>query len=214
MFDISLPTANLLLGLSNLSLTVGAALVLIGTLGAVWSGGVRDRYADQRISENETKTATALADSARANAESEKFKESNTRLEVELEKERIERLRLEAKVQPRHLSGAQKSALTEKLKSSGWKNAEIIWHGTGEPEAYARDLASVFEQATIKTSLHTLGPFIPSAWGLMVIITENGDSSRLKAMLDEVGISAAPAETNDTIGKKDHPTLFVGSRED
>ncbi|WP_330084238.1 hypothetical protein [Methylocystis iwaonis] len=145
MFDISLPTANLLFGLSNFSLILGAALVLMGTLGSVWFGGIRERYADQRTSENETKTATALAESARATAEAEKFKESNTRLGVELEKERIERLRLEEKVHPRHLSDAQRNTFAEKLKSSGWKKAEIIWHGTGEPEAYAKDLAGAFE---------------------------------------------------------------------
>ena len=91
----------------------------------------------------------ALADSSRANAEAAKSKENNTQLRVELEKERIERLRLEAKVQPRHLSNAQRQALTEKIKSSDWKNSEIIWHGTGEREAYAKDLASVFEKRPI-----------------------------------------------------------------
>jgi len=156
----------------------------------------------------------ALADSSRANAEAAKSKENNTQLRVELEKERIERLRLEAKVQPRHLSNAQRQALTEKIKSSDWKNSEIIWHGTGEREAYAKDLASVFEQANIKTHIYTLGMFIPSAWGLMVVITENDDSNKLKRMLDEIGIPAVLAETNDIIGNKDHPTLFVGSRED
>ncbi len=48
----------------------------------------------------------------------------------------------------------------------------------------------------------------------MVILTENGTSTGLKKILDEIGVSADFAETNDTIGKKDHPTLFVGSRKD
>jgi len=172
MFQISLPTANWLYDLSNLSQILGAALVLMGTFGAVWTGHVRDGYADR------------------------------------------ERQQLEAKIVPRHLSDEQKNSLIQKLASTGWKSAEILWHGTGEPEAYARNLALVFEQAKIQTDVHTLGPFIPSAWGLIVVITENDDSTRLKAILDEVGIPSVFAKTNDTLGKKDHPTLLVGARED
>jgi hypothetical protein len=172
MFQISLPTANWLYDLSNLSQILGAALVLMGTFGAVWTGHVRDGYADR------------------------------------------ERQQLEAKIVPRHLSDEQKNSFLQKLALTGWTSAEILWHGTGEPEAYARSLALVFEQAKIQTHVHTLGPFIPSAWGLIIVITENDDSARLKAMLDEVGVPSVLAETNDTLGKKNHPTILVGARED
>ncbi len=172
MFDISLGTANLLYTVSNSFLILGATLVLMGTVGSIWAGSVRERYAE------------------------------------------AEQARLEAKVVYRHLSDAQKDALIQKLRASDWTSAEVIWHGTGEPESYARDLATVFERAGINTLVHTLGPFIPSAWGLNVIITENGDFSRLKRMLEEVGIAVALAETNDTLGRKDHPTPFVGTREE
>jgi hypothetical protein len=172
MLQISLPTANWLYDLSNLSQILGAALVLMGTFGAVWSGHVRDGYADR------------------------------------------ERQQLEAKIVPRHLSDEQRDSLLQKLSSTKWKSAEILWHGTGEPESYARNLALVFEQAKIQTHVHTLGPFIPSAWGLIIVITENDDSAKLKAILDEVGVPSVLAETNDTLGKKDHPTILVGARED
>jgi hypothetical protein len=126
----------------------------------------------------------------------------------------MEKRQLEAKIAPRRLSEAQKEALAARLAKSGWKKAEIIWHGDGEPEKYARDFAGVFERSKIETRVHTFGSFIPSAWGLLVVVTENDDSARLKAMLDESGIFASLATTNETLGKKDHPTLFVGSRED
>jgi len=207
MLDVPLPAANALFTLSNIVGILGAVFVVAGAIGAFWFGGIRDRYADERISANEAKTATA-------NAQALRLTESNKQLEIELEKERIERLRLEVMVAPRHLTGTQRAALIQKLRTSGWSQAEIIWHGDGEPEAYARDFQAVFEAAHIKTDVHTLGPFIPSAWGLLVLITKNGDGARLHAMLEETGVSASLARTNDTIGEKDRPTLFVGSRDD
>lgn len=207
LMDISQPAANVMFGLSNIALIAGAILVLLGSVGVFWSGSVRERYADERVSENEAKAASAIAESARAN-------ESNTRLKLELERERVERLRLEKKVAPRQLTDHQRSTIISGLRSTGWEKAEIIWHGTGEPEAYARDFAKAFETAGIDVQIHTLGMFIPSAWGLMVVITPNNVSERLKALLDKAGVKADLAETNDTIGEKRHPTLFIGSRED
>lgn len=207
MIDVPLPVANVMFTASNIVGIVGALCVVAGAFGAFWFGGVRDRYADERISANEAETATAKAEGLR-------ITQSNIKLAVELEKERNERLRLEAKIAPRHLTPEQKVALVKTLRGSGWSNAEIIWHGDGEPEAYARDLASAFEDAHIKTFVHTLGPFIPSAWGLMSLKTRNGDGDRLHSMLIAAGVTATVAETNATIGEKDHPTLFVGSRED
>ena len=119
-----------------------------------------------------------------------------------------------AQLGPRHLSGSQRAFLISRIRGSGWHSAEIIWVGHGEPEAYARDLATVFQEARVPVTVHTLGPFIPSAWGLLVVKTTNDDSDKLKALLDEAGVKSEVALTNDTLGAKDHPTLVVGSRDD
>jgi hypothetical protein len=142
-------------------------------------------------------------------------------LAIELEKQKqitanaeSERLKLEMQIRPRSLSEGQRSILTAGIRAAGWKNAEIIWHGVGEPEIYARDLARAFDEAGATVVVHTLGPFIPEAWGLSVIETSNGASGRLQALLDSAGVKSSVVQTNDTIGTKDHPTLFVGTRED
>ena len=119
----------------------------------------------------------------------------------------------EDKLRPRHLSPQQKILLVSRIQEYGWRRAEIIWVGHGEPETYARDLAKLFEEAHVPVDVHTLGPFIPSAWGLLVIKTTNDDSNNLKALLDEAGVKSEVALTNDTLGVKDHPTLVVGARE-
>jgi len=66
IFNISLPTANIIYTLSNLVLGLGALFVLLGTIGAIFSGGIRERFADERISKNEADTATANARAAEA----------------------------------------------------------------------------------------------------------------------------------------------------
>ena len=207
MFHLSLEAANNLFGWSNAALILGAALVFFGTLGAIWTGAERDRYSNERIAANEAQTALANADAAAAQMRAKE-------LEVRLESEQIERLKLERQVHPRSLSEAQRAILTAGIRAAGWKNAEIIWHGVGEAEIYARDLATAFNEAGAKVSVHTLGPFIPKAWGLSVIETSNGDSKRLQALLEAAGVTSGLVPTNETIGVKDHPTLFVGTRED
>jgi hypothetical protein len=157
-------TASTGFTISNIVAVIGAALVLFGSWGAFHFGRIRDRYTDERISDNDRKTAEAVADAA-------KLQESNTRLQLNLENERIQRLSLEKKVEPRHISEAQRMLLISRIRSSGWKKAEIIWHGVGEAEFYAKDLASAFEQGGVPTHTHTLGPFIPSAWGLIIVKT-------------------------------------------
>lgn len=115
--------------------------------------------------------------------------------------------------EPRHLSATQMREIVPEIRASGWKRAEIIWVGNGEPELYARNLAAAFEQAGVPVNVHTLGPFIPSAWGLLVVKTTNSDSTRLKEIFDRAGIASELALTNDTLGQKDWPTLVVGARE-
>lgn len=207
LFRVSLSAANSFFTLSNIALIAGGVLVLVGTVGVFWFGGIREHYADQRTKEYEAKAAMAVADSARAN-------ESNTRLRLELEKERTERLRLEQRVAPRRLAADQRTRLISGLQAAGWREGEIMWHGTGEPEAYARDLASAFEAAGLKTHVHTPGPFLPSAWGLAIIETNNGVSDRLKTVFDDAGVTAEVWLSNETLGEKRQPTLLVGARED
>lgn len=207
MFNFSLATANDLLGWSNAALILGATLVCVGTIGAIWASKVRDRYTDERIAANEAETARANADTKAAQVRA-------LELEVKLESERNERLRLERQVQPRAITKEQMAILTAGIRAAGWQYAEIYWHGVGEPEIYARDLGKAFSEAGAKVFIHTLGPFIPQAWGLSVIETSNGDSTRLQALLESAGVASGVAQTNDTIGAKDHPTLFVGTRQD
>src|SRR5260221_12033912 len=67
MLDLSQCAANAIYNAANIALIVGGVLVLMGTIAAIWSSGIRERYADERISSNEAKTAQAVASAAIAN---------------------------------------------------------------------------------------------------------------------------------------------------
>ena len=108
MLNLSLQAANTLFGLSNVALILGAVLVLIGTIGVSWTTGIRDRYADERISGNEVRTALANEGAAKAN-------ERANALAREAEQERLERMKLEAEIAPRRLTREQHEAIATAL---------------------------------------------------------------------------------------------------
>ena len=64
MFNITSQAADTFYTWSNVLLVFGATLALIGTAGVFWSGGVREKFADERISANEAETAKAKAETA------------------------------------------------------------------------------------------------------------------------------------------------------
>lgn len=74
MFSITAQVADAIYSWSNVLLVFGATLALIGTAGVFWSGGVRENFADERISANEAETAKAKAETAKALLEQERLK--------------------------------------------------------------------------------------------------------------------------------------------
>jgi hypothetical protein len=67
-FHLSLAAANAVFGLANVSIIIGTVLVLSGTIAAIWSSGIKERFADERTSANEAETSRAKAEAATANA--------------------------------------------------------------------------------------------------------------------------------------------------
>src|SRR5471032_2191246 len=76
MMNLSQQVANTIFNVANIALITGAALVLAGTITAIWTSGIRERYADERISNNEAKTATANAQAELAKADAARANES------------------------------------------------------------------------------------------------------------------------------------------
>ena len=74
MFSITSQLADAIFTWSNVLLVIGATLALVGTAGVFWSGGVREKFADERIAANEAETARAKAETAKALLEQERLK--------------------------------------------------------------------------------------------------------------------------------------------
>jgi len=146
MFDLSFDSANQLYGWSNIALIIGAVAVLAGTIGVIWATGVRDRYADQRISKNEADTALANAEVAKASAEAANAFERTKIVEMDLEKQReraakaeTDLLALKERLKPRHFMLAQRTRLVDVL-SRGEKGEISIdfMAADAESEQFAR----------------------------------------------------------------------------
>ncbi len=162
MFDLSQEAANTLSGWANVTLIAGAAFVLIGTVGAFWTSGIRERYAAERRSGNEAKTAQALADAAKAHAVSESAKAESARAnertaefdvksqqaQIELERERIARLKLEEKLRPRNITQEGRQTLLTLLRT-GPKGRVLVVPKVfdEEAEAYAAAISGVLRDA-------------------------------------------------------------------
>lgn len=66
MFEMTLSRANTFYNIANAALVLGAMLVLLGTIVAIWTGGIKERFGDERLSNNETETARANESAAAA----------------------------------------------------------------------------------------------------------------------------------------------------
>lgn len=135
--NFSLPIINKIYNIANLILIFGAVLVAIGTIAAIWSAGVRERYADERISTNEAETARAKESASLAN---QRTAEAN--LEIE---------KLKSQMAWRRLTVEQHKIIIDNLKGH---NMEVWTSFVGsDPEAilFRDDIDRALKEAGIKT---------------------------------------------------------------
>jgi hypothetical protein len=123
MWDISSSLADRVFALSNLILVVGAALVLIGTIGAVVLSGVREQFSNERISANEKSTVEAIA-------ETEIAKKGAAEANARAAEANLELARMKA---PRILTAEQQQRLITKINS--WAGQSASFNVVGEQEA-------------------------------------------------------------------------------
>lgn len=181
IFSLSQTAADAVFGYANVALIVGAALVFLGTIGVIWSSGIRERYANERVSRNEAETAIAKADAAKAqenaataNERTEILREENLATQRELERERIERLRLEANIAPRRLSKEQRSTLVSELRS-GPQPITIEFTRLGDLEAsmYADAILAALGSADVKSSINNVGVQAPPKYGVQILLKKS-----------------------------------------
>jgi hypothetical protein len=131
MWEISSPLADRLFAVSNAVLIIGAAMVLIGTIGAIVLSGVREQFSNARIFDNEVKTAQAIAESDTAKKGAA---EANARaLEAQLALEKFKA--------PRILADVELRAIAEKIRPFSGQEFQIVTYWEmQEPLSFANQL--------------------------------------------------------------------------
>jgi hypothetical protein len=136
MFNISQNAADSIFSYSNIFLIIGTTVLLIATVGVIYSSSVREKYINERIALNERLALVAKADAAKANENAAK---SNLRA-VEVEKQNAE---LRIKFANRRINKEQYKILLQELsKNPSSFNMETM----GDPESgiYAADILKTF----------------------------------------------------------------------
>jgi hypothetical protein len=142
MFDISERVANGIYDWSNVPLLVAAALVLVGTFGAVWSGGVRDKYNALRDAAHEEKIAAAKKESAEANAsaavanqaageanrEAAKANEGLAEATLDIEQSKAENLKLQLQVEAEKQKRVALEGLLRRRNFNPFDNRQDMLH--------------------------------------------------------------------------------------
>jgi hypothetical protein len=175
MWNISSSAADALFAWSNIVLTVGAAAVLVGTIGSIKFAAVREHFADIRISDNERATKQAIADGDKAKAAAA---EANARaLEARLELEKFK--------SARSLAPDQQKEIAAKLQRFAGTifDAAVGPMGDPEPIVFLRTLEPCLISAGWKS--------IPWTGGGMVY-TEDGLASIGIGSVTNVIVDVAP----------------------
>jgi hypothetical protein len=202
MWAISSEMADRLFAISNIVLIAGATAVLAGTIGAIVTSSVRERFADERLSSNEAETRRATADSdvakrdsetARANAAAANeraalLEKDAAQLRLALEAAKEETERISQGVSSRHVLPAQRALIAAALRDKSFSISIVTW-SAGEPEvsAYRDELANAF--GILGVSVQTGDNAVtPPQVGLLVIDEPDRSASLAAQALTAAGI--------------------------
>ncbi|MDE2311167.1 MAG: hypothetical protein KGL01_10140 [Betaproteobacteria bacterium] len=194
MFSITSQVADAIYSWSNVLLVLGATLALVGTAGVFWSGGVREKFADERISANEAETAKAKAETARAMLEQERLKEQLAWREVTPEQAKI--LQSQLKILPMQIT--------------------ISWV-SGDPEgsAFAQSLGNALLNSGLEISAFAPMGFLgEEPHGLSISGSERREVELLASVLGNAGFGSIKVHIDNRKpdGSKYFTHLLIGYR--
>ncbi len=196
MWNISPSLADSLFAWSNVILVIGAALVLIGTIGSIKTGAIREYFADVRISENERETRRATADSDLA-------KEAAAKANAVASQAQLELVKLKA---PRSLSDEQVARIHDKMAAfSGQPFGMITYWALEEPTSYARLIG---EKTLVAAGWHFIKAerfeaLVGIVSGIEVQIADDADPKSREAAR---ALVAALAEVDPSTTLRSEPT--------
>ena len=201
MWNISSSLADSLFAWSNILLVTGAAAVLIGTIGAIKMGAVREYFADIRISENERETKRSIADSDLA-------KEAAAKANAAASQAQLELVKLKA---PRSLTDEQVQHIRARMTAfPAQPFGMITYWRLDEPTAYAKRIG---EDALIKAGWHFIQAerfeaIIGVVTGIEVQIADDADAKFKEAAKELVAALAEVDPSATLVSEPAYKTLI------
>jgi hypothetical protein len=237
MLNLSENAANNIFYYSNVFVIVGLVTGLVGGAGAIWAGGLRDKFAALQQSENDLKIAAAKSDAAIANkaaAEAneglakatldieDRKKESST-LGIKLANAERETLELKRRFAPRVelLTPKVRQKLIDNIKIVPWANVRLVTiQNTKEASEFGDAIAQLINDAGRIVHREVVAFSVESPLGIQgVQIRYIGNkppeiANRLADTLRNAGIPSVQMHSVDAFSEMDaHVELYVGVRE-
>jgi hypothetical protein len=212
MINLSNDMANAVYFVANIILIVGAILTLAGTIGVIWSGSLRDKFSDERASDNERKTADANAKAALAN-------ERAVILEKQAADARLELEKLKEKNVFRQITPQQEEEFVRLMKGAPQGRLQIVSeHRIPEIAMYAGQIKEMLAKAGISS----VGQFVTvlmgtkgDATGIAVAVKNIKNppphAVAIQSALEQIGIQCK-WEQDDT-SPDDYCRVIVGRKE-
>ena len=191
MFEVSEGVAKTIHTAGNILVVVGAVFGVLGAIGVFWGGGVRDRFAAIRLSDNTTATAKANADAARANERAASLEKDTATARLELE-------RLKGKLAWRTISKEDEETFVQ-LVASAPKSKISFEYLTNNEEcaSFAMQLADLLRKAGYDApasfyEMRTVMPFGGALVGVKISVKDKNDqvAAELQKGLQTIGIEA------------------------
>ena len=186
---LSESAANTLLGWSNGALIVGAALVALGTIGAIWTTKVREQYAERRLGRAEGEIVVA--------------RESATQANEDAARARAEQAKLRSQLQGRQLTREQYEKIVIALRPSKGQTVTLTFvSGDQEVKEYTDQLVYALSSAGI---IVKVGALMSPDSHVGIVLSNHGTPQveSLKAALNTAGIEWVSGPTTGA-------TIFVG----
>ncbi len=158
MWNVTAPMADFLFNLSNVVLAIGALAVLLGTIGSIKMGAVREQFSNERISANEAETERAKAEALKAQLALEQFKA------------------------PRSLTDEQIARIIEKTRPfAGQRFGIMTYWGVKEPSDFANRIGNDALIAAGWVSIEKFGVLVGMATGVEVQLDVESDETSKNA---------------------------------
>lgn len=185
-FEVSEQVANRINSAAQIMTVIGALFALVGTIAAVWSGGIKEQYSNEKIQQNKVQSEVAIAETAKANAETEKAREQIAFLSSKAEQAKLEQERLKAQLAWRRLSEVQYSTIKKEILGNLVSELWVTFvKNDPESNLFREDINSALESSGVKTKYYS---GYTMAVGLNIIGPPSKDRDLLIRAFEKAGL--------------------------